>query len=58
MKCDVCDSEVNVIAGRWIFYCPEHKSVDRDKTLENELRGDESDYDYLLENSEVGELLQ
>ena len=57
-KCDVCDSEVNVLAGRWIFYCPAHKQVDIDKTLENELRGDDSDIDYLEDNPEVALLLQ
>ena len=56
-KCDVCDSTNGVLAGRWIFYCPEHKQVDIDKTLENELRGDDSDFDYLNNNPEVAELL-
>jgi hypothetical protein len=36
-KCDVCGSEDNVKAGRWIFYCPEHKQVDLDKTYDNEI---------------------
>jgi len=37
MKCDICGSGENVVAGRWIFYCPAHKQVDIDKTYENEL---------------------
>lgn len=57
-KCDICDSTENVVAGRWIFYCPEHKHVDIEKTLENELRGDDTDLDYMLENPEVfGDIL-
>lgn len=56
--CDICNSDKNVVAGRWVFYCPEHKDVDRQKTLDNELRGDDSDLDYMLENSETfGEVL-
>jgi len=39
-KCDVCGSTKNVIAGRWIFYCPKHKQNDIDKTFENEISPD------------------
>ena len=36
--CDECGTESkNVVAGRWIFYCPKHKQVDIDKTYDNEL---------------------
>ena len=39
-RCDICGVEnKNVKAGRWIFYCPEHKNVDWQKTYENELSG-------------------
>lgn len=56
-KCDECDSTTNVIAGNWIFYCPEHESVERQKTLDNELRGDDSDLEYMLDNAERFEFL-
>lgn len=52
-KCDICDSTNNVVAGRWIFYCPQHKDIDRQKTLDNELRGDDSDLDYMLDNADT-----
>ncbi len=51
--CDICGSTKEVKAGRWIFYCPEHKHIDIEKTLENELRGDDSDLDYMLDNLDV-----
>ena len=35
--CDVCGNDKNVITGRWIFYCPEHKQIDIDKIYDNEL---------------------
>ncbi|MFA5696321.1 MAG: hypothetical protein WC917_02595 [Bacilli bacterium] len=39
-KCDVCGIEnENVVAGRWIFYCPEHKKNDWQKTYDNEISG-------------------
>ena len=40
-KCDVCGYEGNdVVAGRWIFYCPAHKHIDWQKTRDNELPAD------------------
>ena len=36
-KCDICGNTKNIVAGRWIFYCPEHKQVDIDKTYDNEI---------------------
>ena len=50
--CDECGSHKNIVAGEWIFYCPDHKALDRQIMLENELRGDDSDLDYMLANSE------
>lgn len=49
---DICGSTDNVLAGNWIFYCKEHKDVDRQKTLDNELHNnydnlDELDYESL-----------
>ena len=38
--CDICDSTKNIVAGRWIFYCPKHKQNDFDKTYENEIAPD------------------
>lgn len=55
MKCDICESTVNVVAGRWVFYCPEHKEVDKQKTLDNEVKNDYSNLDEL--DYEVIELL-
>lgn len=54
-ECDVCQSTVDIVAGRWIFYCPEHKSVDHQKTLDNEVADDYSNLDEL--DYEVAELL-
>ncbi len=36
-KCDICGETKNVIAGRWIFYCPKHKQNEIDHIYENEL---------------------
>jgi hypothetical protein len=45
MKCDICNYEGDdVVAGRWIFYCPKHKSKDWEMTYENEI-------DPMLKNS-------
>ena len=54
-KCDICDSTTDVKIGRWIFYCAEHESVDRQKTLDNEVSSDYSNLDEL--DYEVAELL-
>ncbi len=54
-KCDVCGLiSDNIVAGRWIFHCPEHAEVDRQKTYDNEI-ATESDYSDL--EYEVAELL-
>lgn len=55
--CDVCRViSDEVVAGRWIFYCPEHEENDRMKTYENEIvpaleSGDFYDMD------DIGEML-
>lgn len=42
-KCDICGKKTkNIKAGRWIFYCPEHKHRDWEITYENELEGVEN----------------
>jgi len=52
--CDICRliDKNKVVAGRWIFYCPDHKQYDIDKTYENEIEpalesGDLDDYEAL-----------
>ena len=51
--CDVCGLiSDDIVAGRWIFYCPEHKQNDIDKTYDNEIEpalqsGELYDYDAL-----------
>lgn len=56
--CDICDSEKNVIAGRWIFYCPKHKQNDIDKTFENEIAPDieNGNFSYLENDGELAEI--
>ena len=57
-KCDVCGIEaVNVLAGRWIFYCPNHKSIDREKTYDNELAPRLNDGDFDDMDGELQELM-
>ena len=59
-KCDVCEVEnENVIAGRWIFYCPKHKYIDYEKTMENEMPNGFTDdnIEYALGNGELSEML-
>lgn len=58
-KCDVCNIESdNVVAGRWIFYCPAHKAIDRQRTLENEMPNfDDSDLNYAMQDGELQEIL-
>lgn len=56
--CDICGSDKNVVAGRWIFYCPKHKDIDVAKTYENEVEpclesGEMPDLDALAETLEV-----
>ena len=51
--CDVCRLiSGKVVAGRWIFYCPDHKQYDINKTHENEIApalesGELDDYEAL-----------
>jgi len=52
-NCDVCGSTDNILAGRWLFYCPEHKANDHQKTVENELRFDDGDLNYMLDNADA-----
>jgi|WetSurMetagenome_2_1015567.scaffolds.fasta_scaffold12763_4 hypothetical protein len=58
-KCDVCGSDKNIIAGRWIFYCPEHKSKDWEMTYENEISGDleSGNMDYINNDGELQEMM-
>jgi len=57
-QCDICNKtehETTIYVGRWIFYCSEHKSIDYQKTLDNEVN---NNYDNLNElDNEVLELL-
>ena len=57
-KCDICDSTTNVIAGRWIFYCPAHKQVDIDKTFENEIEPDveSGNFDYIANDGQLQDI--
>ena len=59
-KCDICDYEGDdVVAGRWIFYCPKHRQNDLDKTYENELKGDieNGDFSYISNDPELADAL-
>ncbi len=63
-KCDICGIEAeNVLAGRWIFYCPEHKHNDWEKTCENELSsgngflGNDDDIVYALSDGELSTMI-
>jgi len=65
MKCDICEHEgEDVVAGRWIFYCPKHKEIDRQKTIDNELSsgdgfmGNESDVAYALSDGGLCEMME
>lgn len=62
MKCDICgfESETEVFAGRWIFYCKKHKQNDLDKTFENEISPDieNGDFGYVLGDGELSELAE
>jgi hypothetical protein len=55
-KCDVCGIENKTVkAGRWIFYCSNHKQIDIDKTYENEIKPSLESGDF---NSLDGECLE
>ena len=57
--CDICGSNKNVKAGRWIFYCPEHKQNDLDQTLENEILPDlkSGNFNYIADDPELQEIM-
>lgn len=61
MTCDVCgfESDTEVFAGRWIFYCKAHKQVDIDKTFENEINPDleNGNLDYIDTDEDLQNLL-
>lgn len=64
MKCDICNYEGDdVVAGRWVFYCPKHKEKDWELTRENELSsgdgfmGNDSDVEYALGDGELQEMM-
>lgn len=59
-KCDVCGIEnKEVVAGRWIFYCPKHKNEDWAHTYENEIKPDlqNGDFSYILDDGELQEMM-
>lgn len=59
--CDVCGVSNNtVVAGRWIFYCPEHKQKDRDITWEQEISHDleSGNLNYILNDDELSNMLE
>jgi len=57
--CDICGSNKNVKAGRWIFYCPKHKQNDLDQTLENEILPDlkSGNFNYIADDPELQEIM-
>lgn len=61
MKCDICgfESDTEVYAGRWIFYCKDHKQNDLDKTMQNEILPDleNGNFDYINNDGELQEVL-
>ena len=55
--CDVCNiSNDTVVAGRWVFHCPEHKIRDAQLTQDNELVGDWASY--ALDDGELSEMVE
>ncbi len=56
MKCDICGTEKDVVAGNWIFYCPKHKKEDWNRTYENqvkpELESENCDFSVLMDNAD------
>ena len=59
-KCDICGvKNKNVVAGRWIFYCPKHKQNDLDHTFENEIKPDleNGNMDYILGDGELQDIM-
>ncbi len=57
MKCDICDTKDNVIAGRWIFYCKKHKQNDIDKAYENEIEPMLNTGDFSSIDGELSEMM-
>lgn len=60
-KCDVCDVESeDVVAGRWLFYCPKHEQNDIDMTMENEILPDleSGNLYYLLNDGELSDIAE
>lgn len=58
--CDECGVESKkVIAGRWIFYCPKHKQLDINHTMENEIIPDleSGNMDHIMSDGELQETL-
>ena len=60
MHCDICGSNKNIVAGRWIFYCPRHKQVDINKTFNNEIEPDiqSGNLFYLLDDEELSKIAE
>jgi len=58
-KCDECGSTNDVIAGRWIFYCPKHKDIDTEHTMDNEILPDleSGNMSHILDDGELQEVL-
>jgi len=56
-NCDICGSSKNVVAGRWIFYCPKHKQNDLDKTFENEINPDIESGDFSHIDGELSDII-
>lgn len=58
-KCDECGATENITAGRWIFYCPKHKHVDIEKTMENEIEPDvtSGNFDHIGSDGELQEVM-
>lgn len=58
-ECDICESTNNVKAGRWIFYCPDHRQNDIDKTFENEITPDlkSGNFNHISNDGELQEIL-
>ena len=58
-KCDVCGIEGDdVLAGRWIFYCPKHKDIDKQKTYDNEIAPALEDGDFSYFDGELSDILE
>jgi hypothetical protein len=58
-KCDICGAKKDVVAGRWIFYCPKHKNKDWEMTFDNEIKGDleNGDMSYIENDGQLQEMM-